>query len=85
MILAARDGFVFGHKARINTLPTILAYILPMHVCNTLLQAWQKPVLKKGVTGLTSCPTIVCHKADILPALRLIPWLPSSLMRSGRR
>src|SRR6202022_3134908 len=62
-----------------------LAHILPIRGRNTLPQAVSKPALKKGVTGLTSCPKIVCRKIDILPALHIIPWLISSLMRSGRR
>ncbi len=56
MIKAARDGFGFWRKVHTDTLPPILVHILPSQVRNTLLQAWQKPARKKGVTGLTACP-----------------------------
>ena len=64
MIAAARDGFVFGQKADTNTLPPKIAHILPLHVRNTLLQVWQKPALKKGVTGLAACPKKGRSKTD---------------------
>jgi hypothetical protein len=47
MIMAARDGFVFGRKVHTDSLPPILVHILPSQVRNTLLQAWQKPAQKK--------------------------------------
>ena len=85
MIKAARDGFGFWQKVHTDTLPTILVHILPSQVRNTLLQAWQKPARKKGVTGLTACPKKGFRKTDSLPLLHHLPWLPSSLLRSGRR
>ena len=85
MIDAARDGFIFGQTVDTNTLPTIWVHTLPTRVRNILLQAWQKPAPKKDVTPLTSCPKKGCHKTNILPLLALASWLPSSLLRSGRR
>jgi hypothetical protein len=40
---------------------------------------------KKSVTGLTACPKKGFRKTDSLPLLHHISWLPSSLLRSGRR
>jgi integrase/recombinase XerD len=85
MIIAARDGFGFWRKVHTDTLPTKLAHILPSQVRNTLLQAWRKPARKKDVTGLTACPKKGFRKTDSLPLLHHLSWLPSSLLRSGRR